>query len=318
MRIFILAGGFATRLWPITAHRAKPLLLVDGQPILSHQAAKISAEIPIVILTNDRFYNDVAACVRAWKRPNVTVWNENTRRDGEKLGALKALALALQEFPSESIQVWAGDNLLPQLEPTKLNPTAEHPVCLSSRMVASAEEARAFGVLKTDADGSVQQFWEKPAQPASLEVCTGFFGMNASAARFLQAAADETPDGLGNIFPYWLAKKIRIKAIKTPGPWFDVGSFSAYLSAHQALQKSALHNKSPKTTSNINCHGKVFIGEHCQIENCQLSNCLIYDHCQLKNCSISHSVIDQHSHLEGVTLNQKLIHREMELIAESE
>jgi glucose-1-phosphate thymidylyltransferase len=36
MRAFVLAGGFATRLWPLTERRAKPLLPLAGKPLLNY------------------------------------------------------------------------------------------------------------------------------------------------------------------------------------------------------------------------------------------------------------------------------------------
>ena len=36
MKALILAGGFATRLWPLCENRAKPLLLLNGKTILAH------------------------------------------------------------------------------------------------------------------------------------------------------------------------------------------------------------------------------------------------------------------------------------------
>ena len=55
MQCFILAGGFATRLWPLTEKQAKPLLPIAGKPILTHLIEKIPDDLPITVSTNAAF-----------------------------------------------------------------------------------------------------------------------------------------------------------------------------------------------------------------------------------------------------------------------
>ncbi len=69
MKVLILAGGFATRLWPLTEHRAKPLLLLGGKTILtrileqvlnseSSKNKNIAAQ-DVIILTNKKFEQEI-------------------------------------------------------------------------------------------------------------------------------------------------------------------------------------------------------------------------------------------------------------------
>ncbi|KKR27879.1 MAG: hypothetical protein UT60_C0033G0002 [candidate division CPR2 bacterium GW2011_GWD2_39_7] len=51
MKALILAGGYATRLWPLTKEKAKPLLLVNGKPLVTHVIDKIPADIEIYVAT---------------------------------------------------------------------------------------------------------------------------------------------------------------------------------------------------------------------------------------------------------------------------
>ena len=43
MKVYLLAAGFATRMYPLTREIAKPLLDVGGEPILSHIMRKVEA-----------------------------------------------------------------------------------------------------------------------------------------------------------------------------------------------------------------------------------------------------------------------------------
>ena len=58
MKVIILAAGYATRLYPLTLNKAKPLLEVGGKPIIEWLADHLM-EVPelatIYIVTNDKF-----------------------------------------------------------------------------------------------------------------------------------------------------------------------------------------------------------------------------------------------------------------------
>ena len=60
MKVIILAAGYATRLYPLTKDKPKPLLEVGGRPIVDHiikNIEKIDDVDEIFIVTNDKFYN---------------------------------------------------------------------------------------------------------------------------------------------------------------------------------------------------------------------------------------------------------------------
>ncbi len=67
MNALILAAGYATRLYPLTLNKAKPLLVVGGKPIIEWVADNLQ-DVPgletIYVVTNDKF----AADFEAWAR----------------------------------------------------------------------------------------------------------------------------------------------------------------------------------------------------------------------------------------------------------
>jgi glucose-1-phosphate thymidylyltransferase len=308
MKALILAGGFATRLWPLTEKRAKPLLLLNGKTILSHILDKIPEDIETFLLTNTAFKEDFEKELEMRKRKNVQIFCEDAHSDGEKLGALRAISVAIAHYKiKESVLVFAGDNVLPELD-------IEHIFCskdeakIAVRQVADKHEAKKFGVVEVEGE-RVIGFEEKPSRPKSTLVSTGFMAFGKNILPIVHEYAQKAPDALGGIFPELLTQGKTVLATEVGGEWFDVGSFETYLSAHTALQKEPL--KTGKNVENWSnkCSGKVYLGDNTVVKNCRLSDVIVYPGTKLENCHISQCVIDGGCDLRNLDLNRKLVRR---------
>ena len=95
MNALILAAGYATRLYPLTLNKAKPLLVVGGKPIIEWVVDNLQG-VPdletIYVVTNDKF----ASAFQAWselyqnRRPQFKfkIVNDGSKNDDDKLGAI--------------------------------------------------------------------------------------------------------------------------------------------------------------------------------------------------------------------------------------
>ena len=103
MNALILAGGYATRLYPITLNRAKPLLPVAGKPIIQwvvEQLEPINALESVFIVTNNRFERDFADWAKTYRgdRPiKFEVINDGSNSDSDKLGAIGDIYFAVNK-----------------------------------------------------------------------------------------------------------------------------------------------------------------------------------------------------------------------------
>ena len=64
MNALVLAAGYATRLYPLTLNKAKPLLEVAGKPIIEwvvDQLATIPTLQSVYVVTNQKFAADFSA-----------------------------------------------------------------------------------------------------------------------------------------------------------------------------------------------------------------------------------------------------------------
>src|SRR5260370_20120077 len=104
MKVIILAAGYATRLYPLTLAKPKPLLPVAGKPMIDHvidNLAPISGIDGIYVVTNAKFagqFQQWADNYRATKaRLNFTIVNDGSTDDTNKLGAIGDMNYVLQK-----------------------------------------------------------------------------------------------------------------------------------------------------------------------------------------------------------------------------
>src|SRR4051812_43919742 len=95
MNALILAAGYATRLYPLTLNKAKPLLEVGGKPIIEwlvDHLMDIDDLKTIYIVTNDKFAKDFQTWADDYQRrqpkAQFKVVNDGSSTDANKLGAI--------------------------------------------------------------------------------------------------------------------------------------------------------------------------------------------------------------------------------------
>lgn len=151
MKAFILAGGFATRLWPLTEKRAKPLLPLAGKPIITHIVKKIPADIPVTVSTNAAFKEGFEEWKNKLGRENVEILIEDTKSDDQKLGALGAVRKWVEdENISEDVLLLTGDNYFGFQISDFLESYTEGTPILAAFDIKEKELAKSFGTVVLD------------------------------------------------------------------------------------------------------------------------------------------------------------------------
>lgn len=316
MHAFILAGGFATRLWPLTEKRAKPLLPLAGKPMLTHLVEKIPKEVPITVSTNAAFEEGF----HEWKEPigreNLAILIEETRSDDEKLGALGAVAQWItNEQVEDDILLLTGDNYLGFSVAEFLSAANPTIPLLAAHDIGDLQQAKSFGTVILGEDGkAIAGFEEKPKEPKSTLVSTGCSLLPERTLQTLVAFAKEHPDNVGGIFEEFLRKDISIECFTFAEPWFDVGSFDAYLEATRALVGNELLLGRSSTCEETIYEGSVVVGERSHVEGSTLSNVVLFDDCRVEDCVLTNCILDNHCHLKGVDLTGKMLREGTELV----
>jgi glucose-1-phosphate thymidylyltransferase len=319
MHAFILAGGFATRLWPLTEQRAKPLLPLAGKPILTHIVEGISKDIPITVSTNAVFREGFHSWKETMPQKNIEILIEDTHHDDQKLGALGAVAQWLEQGKiNEDVLLLTGDNYFGFRIADFLS--AYHPATpiLAAHDIADHERAKAFGtVIIQNAEptgstghsaiGTVVDFQEKPPNPQTTLVSTGCSILPVSVLSILKEFAKEHPDNVGGIFEKLLHRKQQVECFTFTEPWFDIGSFDAYLAATKELVGEQTVLEKGAHCVDTQCTGSNVIGEQSQAVGSTLENVVLFEQCTVENCTLRNCIVDNHCTLKGVDLEGKML-----------
>jgi len=307
-----LAGGFATRLWPISEKRAKPLLNVAGTKIISRIIKNIPVDTKIIISTNKFFENDF----KNWKNKcgfkNIEIFVEDVFGEDEKIGALRASALAMRDI-NDDLFLLAGDNLINiDFDDFLKNSKKSNNPTILGFDIKSKENAKKFGVIVSDESGKfVKKFEEKPQNPKSSIVSTAFYFIQKSYLNILKDFSKKNPDNIGNLFSHFLEQKIKINLYTSQDKWFDIGSFDQYLEANIFYGKKENGNDFVKKGDNVQIINSklknVVIEKNCKIVDCEIKNCVILENCNIKNCNIKNSVIDKNCTIISLDIYRKMI-----------
>jgi glucose-1-phosphate thymidylyltransferase len=247
MKIIILAAGYATRLYPLTLTRPKPLLPVAGKPMIDHVLDNL-AGIPgierVFIVTNAKFadqFQGWAEDYRARKTPlEFTIVNDGSTDDSNKLGAIGDLHLVItREKVEDDIIVVAGDNLFSEsLEAFGHFCRDKNAPVLGVYDVGNLEEVKKYNSITIDSNGRITFFEEKPKQPTSTISGIALYYYPKSAVPSIRQyiAEGNNPDQPGRLIQ-WLYPRMAVYTWKVPGIWYDIGSKESLEEANRVFAR---------------------------------------------------------------------------------
>lgn len=235
MNILILAAGYATRLYPLTENRAKPLLDVSGKPMMEwviDNLAPIDGIEKVYVVTNNKFAADFQAWADQYNATHAKlafeIINDGSASDADKLGAIGDINLVIERanLTNSDMIVVAGDNLFSESlkDFGRFCQEKRQPV-LGVYDVGSTEEAKKYGVIAVDETGVITSFEEKPAEPKTslIGIALYYYPKEAVSEFATYIAEGNNPDQPGR-FVQWLYRRMPVQTWEVPGTWFDVGS----------------------------------------------------------------------------------------------
>jgi bifunctional UDP-N-acetylglucosamine pyrophosphorylase/glucosamine-1-phosphate N-acetyltransferase len=165
MDAIILAAGLGTRLRPHTLTVPKPLLPVQGRPILDWTLGALPVEVDRVIVVVHYLKEQVEEYLRTQKhfREHVAVWQQVPRGTGDALLACKG------HLRGGPFLVMNGDDLFGAAD---LKRMVKH---AASLLCHEVHEPRKFGIAFLREDGALRELIEKPDMDGTQLANTGAY-----------------------------------------------------------------------------------------------------------------------------------------------
>jgi NDP-sugar pyrophosphorylase family protein len=151
MDAIILAAGKGTRLRPYTETTPKPLLDVQGRPILDWIIGALPPVDRLVVVVNH-----LAEQIESYLAKQTHVKNWTTVRQAEPRGTGDALMSCKGAITGDRVIVLNGDDLIGRADLAKL---AAVPMGI---LACPVEQPDAYGIIFQKPDGTLEKIVEKP------------------------------------------------------------------------------------------------------------------------------------------------------------
>ena len=246
LNVLILAGGYGTRLYPLTLNLPKPLLKIGQRTVIDFSLDRLKGLDyleEIFVVTNNKFYRNFVQWKKKVKFTNkITVVNDGTKNNNERLGSIGDLYFTIKKEKIDSdILVIAGDNIFKMGLASFMDFANQKLPNISIGVYDVKKKAMAtrYGVVKLDKDNRIVDFLEKPEDPPSSMVatCVYFFPKETIPLlyEYVERFKSKT-DAAGN-YIQWLLKKTKVYAFTFRGPWLDIGQIDTYKKAEREFSK---------------------------------------------------------------------------------
>jgi len=312
MQAVVLAGGYATRLWPITKNRPKMFLPIGDSTVIDRIFAELEADERIdevFVSTNERFADDFHEHLERadYEKPRLSV--EDTSEEDEKFGVVGALAqLFDREGVDDDTLVIAGDNLISfdvgeflDFFESRGDPA------IAAYDVGSYERAKSYGLVTLDGD-RVVEFQEKPENPNSTLVSIACYAFPAETVPLLSAylEAGENPDEPG-WFIQWLQARESVRAFTFEGAWFDIGTPESYLDAVSWTLDGDNFVAEGAAVENTVLGENVHVMADAEVVDSSLDRAVVFPDATLYECDVRDSIIDEDTRLENIDFSGALV-----------
>ena len=248
MKGLVLAGGTATRLFPLTIVTNKHLLPIYDRPMIYYPIATLAnmGIREVMVIVGGKSVGDVVELLADGEHFGL---NLTYRYQRGAMGIAHAVGLARDFVGDDAFCCVLGDNILLGPEMAETAREFETGPWGAGTLLYEVADPERFGVAELDADGNVVGFEEKPAKPKSNLIPIGVYFLRPDAFTVVDQLV---PSGRGeleitDLLNHYLPGNLF--APKFEGLWTDAGTVTSLIRAAElAEQESRAGRMSPPPT----------------------------------------------------------------------
>lgn len=240
MKALLLAGGFGTRLRPLTYTRPKHLLPVGNRSHIEHVFDLLRRhEVDEAILLTSYLAEAFGDIVEKTEGLAVEVTHES-----KPLGTAGALKNATELVGDGTFLAFNGD-VLTDVDLGGVIRFHRERGAEATILLTPVEDPSAYGVVPTELDGRVLGFIEKPpaAEAPTNLINAGVYVFEASI--LARIPVGEVWSAERQLFPQLVEEAAALYATSTDAYWMDIGTPEKYLEANLDLLSGRFHPESP-------------------------------------------------------------------------
>ncbi len=219
MKAIVLAGGFGTRLKPLTERIPKPLLPVAGRPCIDFVLRSlVSAGFKRIIIATSYMSDRVMKRIGDGLEYDASILYSFEANPAGTAGAVKRVA----DFIEDSFVVASGD-VLADVDIKELYDYHKEKEAMATMALTRVEDPTEFGVVGLDNDKRIVRFQEKPSpqEVFSNLVNAGIYVLEPEVLELIPEGA--MFDFSKDVFPLLLKKGAPIYGVELNGLWMDIG-----------------------------------------------------------------------------------------------
>ena len=261
----ILGGGAGTRLFPLTRDRAKPAVPLAGKyrlvdvpisncinsgldrifVVTQFNSASLNNHIARAYVF-DRFSGGFVTILAAEQTPSSEMWYQGTA------DAVRRTVSHFRSYPHDQLIILSGDQLYTMDYREMLAHHRQHAADITVAVTpVQADEAPGFGILKTDAEQRITEFYEKPKRgelagkespvspdmEAAGRIYLASMGIYIFEAPVLYEVLDAHPDDhdFGKAIIPGAIQGCRVIAYPFTGYWNDIGTVRSFFETNIML-----------------------------------------------------------------------------------
>ncbi len=297
MKAVIMAGGFGTRLRPLTYNIPKPMVPMMNKPIMQHILELLrSHNIRDVVATVFYHPEIITRYFEDGSRFDMRIQYVRSEEDYGTAGSVRNAASLL----SERFIIISGD-ILTDVNLSEAIRFHEERKAQATIVLSQSKQPLQYGIVVIRDDGSIYRFLEKPtwSEVFSDTINTGMYILEPEIFQLIPYR--EEFDFSKDLFPLMLERGMALYGYIADGYWRDIGNLNEYQEAHiDCLEGRVNINWDNRDggpisvgegtllrTEKSNLKGTVLLGKNCTVEeDVKIHNSVIGDECIIRRGSL--------------------------------